>query len=78
MKTCDCLCYISFNPYYALYPQLPISPQQYTVIAFLNSGSGGGVGKLILKDMQDLLGAGFVFDLRKCGKGNMPSDNVSS
>ncbi|GMH49484.1 hypothetical protein TL16_g07210 [Triparma laevis f. inornata] len=49
---------------------------KYTVIAFLNSGSGGGVGKLILKDMQDLLGAGFVFDLRKCGKGNMPSDNL--
>ena len=51
---------------------------QYTVVAFLNSGSGGGVGKLILKDMQTLLGQEFVFDLRKCGRGNMPSDNVST
>mmetsp|Transcript_27295 Transcript_27295/g.51726 ORF Transcript_27295/g.51726 Transcript_27295/m.51726 type:complete len:543 (+) Transcript_27295:174-1802(+) len=49
---------------------------KYTVVAFLNSGSGGGVGKLILKDMQTLLGQEFVFDLRKCGRGNMPSDNL--
>lgn len=49
---------------------------KYTVVAFLNSGSGGGKGKKIYNDMVKLLGEEFVFDLGRCGKGNMPEDNL--
>ncbi len=50
--------------------------RQFTVIAFLNSGSGGGLGKTLLKSMRDLLGEDMVFDLSKCAKGNMPEDKL--
>ena len=49
---------------------------KWTVVAFLNSGSGGGMGQRIMSDMVALLGSDFVFDLKKCGKGNMPDDNL--
>lgn len=49
---------------------------KWTVVAFLNSGSGGGMGKKILIDMVELLGEEYVFDLRSCKKGNMPEDKV--
>ncbi|GMI37610.1 hypothetical protein TrCOL_g6848 [Triparma columacea] len=49
---------------------------KWTVVAFLNSGSGGGMGKKILIDMVELLGEEYVFDLRSCKKGNMPEDKL--
>mmetsp|Transcript_28684 Transcript_28684/g.57379 ORF Transcript_28684/g.57379 Transcript_28684/m.57379 type:complete len:602 (+) Transcript_28684:267-2072(+) len=49
---------------------------KWTVVAFLNSGSGGGMGRQIMSDMVSLLGSDFVFDLKKCGAGNMPEDNL--
>lgn len=49
---------------------------QYTVVAFLNANSGGGIGKLIFDDLVQHLGADYVFDLSKCSVGNMPEDNL--
>jgi len=49
---------------------------KWTVVAFLNSGSGGGMGKKILDDMVKLLGEDYVFDLRNCKRGNMPEDKL--
>ena len=49
---------------------------QYTVVAFVNANSGGGIGKLIFDDLVHHLGAEYVFDLSKCSVGNMPEDNL--
>ena len=49
---------------------------QYTVVAFVNANSGGGIGKLIFDDLVQHLGADYVFDLSKCSVGNMPEDNL--
>jgi len=49
---------------------------KWTVVAFLNSGSGGGMGKKILIDMVKMLGEEFVFDLKSCKRGNMPEDKL--
>ena len=47
-----------------------------TIIAFVNSSSGGGKGKLIHADLVKHLGAEHVFDLGQCKKGNMPQDII--
>ncbi|CAB9512509.1 Diacylglycerol kinase zeta [Seminavis robusta] len=47
----------------------------FTIIAFLNSGSGGGQGATIYQDLARLLTPDCVFDLRKCCQGGrMPED----
>lgn len=47
---------------------------KWTVLVFLNSGSGGGMGPVIYEDMIKNLGKEYVFDLKSCGKDNMPED----
>ncbi|KAL7555177.1 hypothetical protein ACHAWF_018987 [Thalassiosira exigua] len=47
---------------------------QYTVIAFVNSASGGGMGTTIMQSLQSHLGPTHVFDLHSCRPGNMPED----
>ncbi len=54
----------------------PRNAGKYTVLAFVNSASGGGMGKKIFKSLQDHLGPSFVFDLRSCCPGNMPEDSL--
>jgi diacylglycerol kinase (ATP) len=48
----------------------------HTVVAFINSGSGGGKGRLIYKDLVETLGADCVFDLKACSQGTMPQDHL--
>jgi len=52
----------------------PRNAGKYTVVAFVNSGSGGGVGKSIFNDLVRHLGAEYVVDLKTVGKGSMPED----
>jgi len=47
---------------------------QYTVVAFVNSASGGGMGKNLLACLQAHLGPSFVIDLHSCRPGSMPED----
>lgn len=47
---------------------------QYTVIAFVNSASGGGMGHALYKSLQSHLGPEYVIDLNSCRPGNMPED----
>lgn len=54
----------------------PRNAGQYTVVAFVNSASGGGMGNVIFKSLQDLLGPSFVIDLHSCRPGNMPEDSL--
>jgi hypothetical protein len=54
----------------------PRNAGKYTVLAFVNSASGGGMGKSVFKSLQDHLGPSFVFDLRSCCPGNMPEDSL--
>ena len=54
----------------------PRNAGEYTVIAFVNSASGGGEGKALFKCLQDHLGESFVIDLHSCGPGNMPEDSL--
>ena len=54
----------------------PRNAGRYTVVAFVNSNSGGGMGKLIFEDLVRHLGAEYVFDLSKCRSGNMPEDQL--
>lgn len=54
----------------------PRNAGKYTVIAFVNSASGGGMGKSIFKSLRDRLGPTFVFDLHSCRPGNMPEDSL--
>jgi diacylglycerol kinase (ATP) len=49
---------------------------KWTVVAFVNSTSGGGVGKTIFDDLVKHLGEEYVFDLKSCKKGSMPEDNL--
>ncbi|KAK1740633.1 diacylglycerol kinase [Skeletonema marinoi] len=49
---------------------------KYTVIAFVNSTSGGGKGKELLRTLQSLLGNEYVIDLHSCGPGHMPEDTL--
>ena len=49
---------------------------KYTVIAFINSRSGGGKGMEIFKTLQSLLGNEFVVDLNSCGPGQMPENTL--
>jgi len=46
----------------------------YTIIAFVNSGSGGRKGDTILKSLRSHLGPSYVFDLKSCRAGHMPED----
>ncbi|KAL7531619.1 hypothetical protein ACHAXR_006734 [Thalassiosira sp. AJA248-18] len=48
----------------------------YTIIAFVNSASGGGMGNELFKSLQSHLGSNHVFDLHCCGPGNMPEDTL--
>lgn len=57
----------------------PISNHQrnagkYTVVAFVNSASGGGMGKTLLACLQAHVGPSFVIDLHSCRPGSMPED----
>lgn len=56
--------------------QIQRNAGEYTVIAFVNSASGGGEGKALFKCLQDHLGESFVIDLHSCGPGNMPEDSL--
>ena len=49
---------------------------KYTVVAFLNKGSGGQVAGRIFSNMVTLLGEEFVFDLKACKPGSMPEDKL--
>ena len=48
----------------------------YTIVAFVNSASGDGAGKVVLDRLVGLLGKEFVFDLNSSRKGNMPEDKL--
>ena len=52
----------------------PRNAGQYTVIAFVNSASGGGMGKKLYNSLQSHLGPDYVIDLHSCRQGNMPED----
>lgn len=54
----------------------PRNAGKYTVIAFVNSTSGGGKGDEIYKTLQTHLGNEYVIDLHSCGPGNMPEDTL--
>ena len=54
----------------------PRNAGEFTIVAFINSGSGGGVGKTIHDDLVQHLGKDYVFDLLSCKKGNMPEDKL--
>lgn len=54
----------------------PRNAGRWTVIAFVNSASGGGTGKVIYNDLVKLLGKESVLDLSTCRKGNMPEDKL--
>lgn len=59
----------------------PISNHQrnagkYTIIAFVNSSSGGGMGNTLLACLQAHLGPSFVIDLYSCRPGSMPEDTL--
>ncbi len=54
----------------------PRNAGKYTVIAFVNSASGGRMGDEIYKTLQSLLGNEYVIDLHSCGPGNMPEDTL--
>lgn len=49
---------------------------KYTVIAFVNSTSGGGKGKQVYNCLQKHLGNEYVIDLHSCGPGQMPEDTL--
>ena len=46
----------------------------YTILAFVNSASGGGRGKKLFTCLQSHLGPSHVIDLNACHPGNMPED----
>ena len=54
----------------------PRNAGPWTVLAFVNSGSGGQKGEVVYKDLVRLLGASHVFDLSKVKKGHMPEDKL--
>jgi diacylglycerol kinase (ATP) len=52
---------------------------KWTIVAFVNSASGGGMGKTIFDDLVRHLGEEHVFDLNSCGNNgnnNMPEDSL--
>lgn len=54
----------------------PRNAGDYTIIAFVNSASGGGKGETLYKTLQDHLGESYVIDLKSCRPGNMPEDTL--
>jgi hypothetical protein len=54
----------------------PRNAGEYTIIAFVNSASGGGKGETLYKTLQDHLGESYVIDLKSCRPGNMPEDTL--
>eukprot|EP00804_Cyclotella_cryptica_P025333 CCRYP_012426-RA/>CCRYP_012426-RA protein AED:0.09 eAED:0.09 QI:0/0.5/0.66/1/1/1/3/337/612 len=54
----------------------PRNAGDYTIIAFVNSASGGGKGEKLYKTLQDHLGESYVIDLKSCRPGNMPEDTL--
>lgn len=46
----------------------------HTLIAFVNSASGGGKGNQVFQALTKSLGENFVYDLKNCTPGNMPDD----
>jgi len=54
----------------------PRNAGQYTIIAFVNSASGGGMGHSLYKDLCSHLGPTHVFDLNSCRPGQMPEDTL--
>lgn len=55
---------------------LPPNAGRNTIIAFVNSASGGHMGKAIQKALQCHLGPCHVIDLHSCRPGNMPEDTL--
>lgn len=57
---------------------IPIASQRnagpYTIIAFVNSASGGRMGSTLYESLRSHLGPSHVIDLRSCHPGNMPED----
>ena len=53
-------------------PSYRRNASNFTIVSFINSSSGGGMGTQILKDMQKHLGEEFVFDLKLCGQPSFP------
>ncbi|KAL7575591.1 hypothetical protein ACA910_020161 [Epithemia clementina (nom. ined.)] len=49
---------------------------KWTIVAFVNSRSGGQKGVQVHADLIKLLGKEYVFDLSKVKKGNMPEDKL--
>jgi len=49
---------------------------QYTLIAFINSKSGGGIGSTLYNSFVKHLGDKYVIDLFQCSLGNMPEDTL--
>lgn len=49
---------------------------EYTILAFVNSASGGGEGQSLYKTLQGHLGESYVIDLKSCRPGNMPEDTL--
>lgn len=54
----------------------PRNAGEYTVIAFVNSASGGGKGEELYKTLQGHLGESYVVDLKSCRPGHMPEDTL--
>eukprot|EP00581_Thalassiosira_minuscula_P007318 CAMPEP_0183703412 /NCGR_PEP_ID=MMETSP0737-20130205/1162_1 /TAXON_ID=385413 /ORGANISM="Thalassiosira miniscula, Strain CCMP1093" /LENGTH=580 /DNA_ID=CAMNT_0025930159 /DNA_START=29 /DNA_END=1771 /DNA_ORIENTATION=+ len=48
----------------------------YTIIAFVNSASGGRMGDTLHTALQSHLGPSYVIDLHSCRPGNMPEDTL--
>ena len=46
----------------------------HTLIAFVNSASGGGKGNQVFQALTKSIGENFVYDLKHCTSGNMPDD----
>ena len=55
----------------------PRNAGQYTIIAFVNSTSGGGMGNSLYTTLQSHLGPSYVIDLHSCRHpGQMPQDTL--
>lgn len=53
---------------------VPRNAGSHTVIAFVNSASGGGKGNEVFQALTKSIGENFVYDLKNCTPGNMPDD----
>ncbi|KAL7509710.1 hypothetical protein ACHAXN_011951 [Cyclotella atomus] len=54
----------------------PRNAGEYTIVAFVNSASGGRKGESLFNILQQYLGEEYVVDLKSCGPGNMPEDTL--